>query len=94
MPRDVLLLRSPSEDPSGGPDKYEAAFRTRGYRALSVPVLETVYVNADDLLSVVRAGGRIQNNEHERYAGVIVTSGRACEAWQAAVQRLASTHGT
>ena len=57
-------------------------------------MLETVYTNANDLLSIVRAGGRVSKDEHdsvERYAGVIVTSGRACEAWQAAVQRLAET---
>ncbi|KAI0702748.1 tetrapyrrole biosynthesis uroporphyrinogen III synthase [Earliella scabrosa] len=85
MPGNILLLRSPSEDTSG-PDKYEAVFRARGYRAFSIPVLETVFTNADELAQVVRAGG-------QRYAGVIVTSGRACEAWQAAVEHAIKTGG-
>ena len=107
MPGNVLLLRSPSED-TNGPDKYEAAFRARGYGALSIPVLETVFTNADELAQIVRAGGQLRSShysrgEHEatkdreggneRYAGVIVTSGRACEAWQAAVQHVTKTGG-
>ncbi|KAI0742477.1 tetrapyrrole biosynthesis, uroporphyrinogen III synthase [Daedaleopsis nitida] len=113
MPGDVLLLRSPSED-SPGPDKYDAAFRARGYRALSIPVLETVYVHASELVAAVRARGQIpaqtqpvqahsdpDSNSTEEgrtggpqtYAGVIVTSGRACEAWRTAVQQLEHEQG-
>ncbi|KAI0776656.1 tetrapyrrole biosynthesis uroporphyrinogen III synthase [Trametes elegans] len=84
MPRNVLLLRSPAED--GGPDKYEAAFRARGYSPVSVPVLETVHTNMDALAAVLARGG---GGVDARYAGVIVTSARACGAWRAAVQRLA-----
>ncbi|TBU24877.1 tetrapyrrole biosynthesis, uroporphyrinogen III synthase [Dichomitus squalens] len=80
MPTNVLLLRAPSED-AGGVDKYEEAFRTRGYRATSVPVLETVHMNIEQLKETVRRGG-------EGYAGVIVTSGRAVEAWRLVVQQL------
>ncbi|EJF55923.1 tetrapyrrole biosynthesis uroporphyrinogen III synthase [Dichomitus squalens LYAD-421 SS1] len=80
MPTNVLLLRAPSED-AGGVDKYEEAFRTRGYRAISVPVLETVHTNIEQLKETVRRGGA-------GYAGVIVTSGRAVEAWRLVVQQL------
>ena len=85
MPADVLLLRSPSED-SGGPDKYEEAFRARGYRAVNVPVLETVHTNVDTLKETVHSGG-------SGYAGVIITSGRAVEAWRLVVQRLVEEEG-
>ncbi len=89
VPRDVLLLRSPSED--GGFDKYEEAFRARGYRALSIPVLETVHTNIDKLSDIVRRGGLILEQREGRrrgYAGVIMTSGRACEAWRIVVEQL------
>ena len=80
MPTNVLLLRAPSEDANGA-DKYEEAFRTRGYRAVNVPVLETVHTNVDTLKQIVRGGG-------SGYAGVIITSGRAVEAWRLVVQQL------
>ncbi len=92
MSTSVLLLRSPSED--GGPDKYEEAFRARGYRPVSVPVLETVHKNLDTLRDVVKRGGRIADEyAGGRYAGVIVTSGRACEAWRVVVQQLEESSG-
>lgn len=80
----VLLLRSPSTD--HGPDKYEEALRAVGYHAVSVPVLETLLVNTPELERVVEQGP-------QTYAlgGVVVTSGRACEAWRAAVVELART---
>ncbi|KAH9886967.1 tetrapyrrole biosynthesis uroporphyrinogen III synthase [Cubamyces lactineus] len=91
MTTNVLLLRSPSED--GGPDKYEEAFRAQRYRAVSVPVLETVHKNLDKLAEVLRRRGTLQDGS-ARYSGVIVTSGRACEAWQAMVQTLSNDHDT
>ena len=78
----VLLLRSPAEDGYCGSDKYEDAFKARGYTAVNVPVLETVYKNIDKLQGVVCRGGAA-------YAGVVVTSGRACGAWRLAVRQLA-----
>ena len=86
MPTNVLLLRAPSED-SGGPDKYEDAFRTRGYRAMNIPVLETVHTNLDKLKEYVRRGG-------SEYTGVIVTSARACEGWRLVVEELTKDGGT
>ncbi|CDO69959.1 hypothetical protein BN946_scf184836.g33 [Trametes cinnabarina] len=90
MPTNVLLLRSPSED--GGPDKYEEAFRARGYRPVSVPVLETVHKNLAKLSEVVRRGEVLFDaSEDTTYAGVIVTSGRACETWRTVVHDLSSS---
>ena len=74
MPTNVLLLRAPSEDAKGA-DKYEEAFRARCYRAVNVPVLETVHTNVDTLKQIGRDGG-------SGYAGVIITSGRAVEDWR------------
>ncbi|PIL26198.1 hypothetical protein GSI_11953 [Ganoderma sinense ZZ0214-1] len=82
----VLLLRTPAEDGYCGTDKYEDAFRARGYRAANVSVLETVYTNLDRLQEVVYRGGA-------DYAGVVVTSGRACGAWRLAVRQLAEGAG-
>ena len=73
----VLLLRAPQED--GAPDKYESAFTTHGYRARSLAVLETVHTNAAQLVATLREG-------KAEYAGVVITSARACEAWRAAVE--------
>ncbi|KAF7374977.1 Uroporphyrinogen-III synthase [Mycena sanguinolenta] len=65
----VLFLRAPSE-----PDRYESVFSDAGYRCSSVPVLETVLVNIETLTATVCAGP-------QQYAAVIITSGRASEAW-------------
>ena len=84
----VLLLRSPNGD---GSDKYESAFQEAGYRTISVPVLETVLVNLEDLKSLIQTGAEGQN-----LSGVIITSARSCGAWREAVQgvvRQASTAG-
>ncbi|KAI0798174.1 tetrapyrrole biosynthesis, uroporphyrinogen III synthase [Abortiporus biennis] len=77
----VLLLRS-SQDV---PDRYEVAFKTRGFHPTSIPVLETVHVNLDELRNIVRAGGR-----ESGFDGVIITSARACEAWREVVKDTSS----
>ncbi|EMD32831.1 hypothetical protein CERSUDRAFT_143432 [Gelatoporia subvermispora B] len=76
----VLLLRSTPQD---GPDKYEEAFRARGYNPVSVPVLETVLKNIENLRDVI-----LEGPARRSYGGVIVTSARACEAWRATMQRI------
>ncbi|KAF9264121.1 tetrapyrrole biosynthesis, uroporphyrinogen III synthase [Marasmius fiardii PR-910] len=78
----VILLRAPSEVN----DKYDTAFSTSGYTALSVPVLETVLVNIVGLTNIVQNGAE--------YDGVIVTSARACEAWRDVVDNLGSLSTT
>lgn len=72
----VLLFRSPA--PSGEPDNFADAFAALSYHSVSVPVLEHALVNVDALKSVIGLG------PETRYAGVIMTSGRASEAWRGA----------
>lgn len=92
----VLLLRAPN----GSPDPYEAALTESGYRPFSVPVLETVLVNGEDLKGILKdgpSGGNGGDKEGERgggYGGVIVTSSRAAEAWGKAVEEIANEVGS
>ncbi|KAH7925020.1 tetrapyrrole biosynthesis uroporphyrinogen III synthase [Leucogyrophana mollusca] len=79
----VLLLRAPSQ---GSSDHYESSLRSRGYNPLSVSVLETVIVQLAELARRIRIGPKEQ-----AYAGVIVTSKRAVEAWSSAIQEILST---
>lgn len=78
----VILLRATSGD---GPDRYEATFASAGYLPVSIPVLQTAFTNLPHLACIISTGG---------YSGVIVTSARACEAWQAAVQTILSSSTT
>ncbi|KAJ7274494.1 tetrapyrrole biosynthesis, uroporphyrinogen III synthase [Mycena haematopus] len=73
----VLLLRVPSDH-----DRYESIFSDAGYSCSSVPVLETVFVNLETLTATVRAG--------PQHGAVIITSGRACEAWCRVIDALES----
>ncbi|KAI0790222.1 tetrapyrrole biosynthesis uroporphyrinogen III synthase [Irpex lacteus] len=82
----VLLLRSPTSD---SPDKYESTFQAAGYHALSVPVLETVLVNQDDLREVVRRGP-----QEAGLSGVVITSARSSEAWREVVRGLVAQDST
>ena len=79
----VLLLRSPTID---GPDKYESTLQNVGYRPLSVPVLETVLVNLEELKDLIYSGPRVLD-----LSAVIITSARSCEAWREVVQQLVSS---
>ncbi|KAG2343904.1 tetrapyrrole biosynthesis uroporphyrinogen III synthase [Suillus weaverae] len=76
----VLLLRAASQD---NPDRYEDAFRSRGYHPISVPVLETVIVGREELARRLSIGP-----EKQSLSGVIITSQRAVEAWSEAAQAL------
>ncbi|KZP27996.1 tetrapyrrole biosynthesis, uroporphyrinogen III synthase [Athelia psychrophila] len=69
----ILFLRSPS-DTNDHCDPYESKFREHGFRPVSLPVLETAFVDVDDLRECIAGGPK-------RYAGVIITSARSCEAW-------------
>lgn len=72
----VILLREPSE----GEDKYEKAFAEAGLASYSIPVLETALTNLEELKTTIQDG--------TDYGGVIITSGRACEAWKEVVDGL------
>ncbi|PFH45636.1 hypothetical protein AMATHDRAFT_158395 [Amanita thiersii Skay4041] len=81
----VLLLRAPSQDSSV--DRYEVTFASAaGYTPISIPVLETTLTNLPTLGSTLRQG-----STENGYTGVIITSARACEAWDAAIQSNLST---
>ena len=80
--KNVLLLRTPAE---GGLNNFENAFNTHGYLPTSVPVLETIFVNVEDLSSKIAAGPQNQS-----LSGVIVTSKRGMEAWSNAVKSIVS----
>ncbi|KAJ6494744.1 tetrapyrrole biosynthesis, uroporphyrinogen III synthase [Mycena vitilis] len=76
----VLLLRAPSQSP----DRYESVFSGAGYAPTSIPVLETILVNLEALTDTVRLG--------PQHGAVIITSGRAGEAWRKALDALDSPH--
>lgn len=76
----VLLLREASDSE----DKYEAAFRSKLYVPVSIPVLEPVTTNQDELRRLVNAGP----SSSLPFAGVIVTSSRASHAWEHAIASL------
>ncbi|KZT00365.1 tetrapyrrole biosynthesis uroporphyrinogen III synthase [Laetiporus sulphureus 93-53] len=78
----VLLLRSPGAA-ADLPDRYESAFQSRGYHPVSVPVLETAYVNLHELKDIVVRGPGKQGHD-----GVVITSGRSAEAWKIVVLQL------
>lgn len=80
----VLLLRAASQD---SPDRYEDAFRSRGYHPISVPVLETVIVGREELARRLSSGPEMRS-----LSGVIITSQRAVEAWSEAAQALATAN--
>ncbi|KII83671.1 hypothetical protein PLICRDRAFT_119223 [Plicaturopsis crispa FD-325 SS-3] len=76
----VILLRAPTGDAL---DAYEDRINGLGYTSVSVPVLETVVTNLDRLKRVIERGPAEQG-----LTGVIVTSGRSCEAWKRALGEL------
>ncbi|KAI0920264.1 hypothetical protein AcV5_010053 [Taiwanofungus camphoratus] len=80
MAPNVLLLRTPARN-----DQYESAFQSRGYTAISVPVLETMFRHLDELKKVMQNGP-----EARGYDGVVITSGRSCEAWKTVALELVS----
>ncbi|KAF7312340.1 Uroporphyrinogen-III synthase [Mycena indigotica] len=71
----ILFLRTPDS-----PDRYETTFSSTGYTTASVSVLETAFVNGESLTQLMRRG-----SEH---SGVIITSGRGCDAWDNAIREL------
>ncbi|KAJ7659943.1 tetrapyrrole biosynthesis, uroporphyrinogen III synthase [Mycena rosella] len=81
----VLLLRAPSQD-TENPDRYESTFTASGYESLSIPVLETIFTNIASLTDILR--------HDAEYEAVIITSGRACEAWSQVVDTLENEQGS
>ncbi|KAG0699609.1 tetrapyrrole biosynthesis, uroporphyrinogen III synthase [Suillus ampliporus] len=65
----VLLLRAASQD---SPDRYEDAFRSRGYHPISVPVLETVIVGREELARILEPRKRAVEAWSEAAQALIV----------------------
>ena len=77
MRRVVLLLKDARA--ADGLDPYTAALERRGYGADMIGVLEHELDNVEALAEIART-------QRESYAGVIVTSQRAVEAWARAAE--------
>ncbi|KAF8607021.1 tetrapyrrole biosynthesis, uroporphyrinogen III synthase [Ceratobasidium sp. AG-I] len=75
MPPHVLLLKN--LDDASRPDAYQSAFTSHNISSSIIPTLSHSYTNPDELADVI-AHGRDGSKE---YGGVIVTSGRAVDAW-------------
>lgn len=76
----VLLLKAPSQDIN---DRYENTFNSAGFHVVSVTPLQTVFTNLDELQYIIAEGPATGS-----YKGVVITSGRGCEAWRSAVSAL------
>lgn len=76
----VLLLRTPS---GNGSDRYETALKEQHYNPVCIPVVETTYTNLHKLKEIITEGPTKRG-----YAGVIITSARACEAWKSVTLEL------
>ncbi|CAE6524923.1 unnamed protein product [Rhizoctonia solani] len=77
MPYHVLLLKNSDESP----DPYQRALSLNGFTTSIVPTLVHSYTDPDGLANVIA-------HEGEEYGGVIITSGRAVDAWENAATKL------
>ncbi|KEP50390.1 uroporphyrinogen-III synthase [Rhizoctonia solani 123E] len=77
MPHHVLLLKNPDES---SPDPYQHSLSLTGSTTSIVPTLVHSYVDSDGLSNTIAHG--------EDYGGVIITSGRAVDAWENATTQL------
>jgi uroporphyrinogen-III synthase len=88
--KQVLLLRTPVSDEGdgdaeGSADPYEAEFRSRGYHAVTVPLLRHE-LSLEGLESILLG----TDNPADAYLGVVVTSKRGVEALVSAHNNLAA----
>ncbi|KAF8755242.1 Tetrapyrrole biosynthesis uroporphyrinogen III synthase [Rhizoctonia solani] len=67
----VLLLKNPDEKV---PDPYQYALSRNGFTTSIISTLIHSYIDLDGLTDIIAQEG-------EKYGGVIVTSGRAVDAW-------------
>ncbi|CAE6449687.1 unnamed protein product [Rhizoctonia solani] len=77
MPHHVLLLKNPDES---SPDPYQRTLLLNGFTTSIVPTLVHSYIDPDGLSNTIAHG--------EEYGGVIITSGRAVDAWENATTRI------
>ncbi|KAG8958434.1 hypothetical protein FRC03_009125 [Tulasnella sp. 419] len=86
--RPVILFKSPQEDVPLSSDPYYSSFTSQGYGPLAIiTVIGHAFVNVSQLSDVINAGPQ------DRYGGVIITSGRAAEAWKHAAERTVENSG-
>ncbi|KAG7443455.1 uncharacterized protein BT62DRAFT_935077 [Guyanagaster necrorhizus] len=67
----VLLLREPTPSSDSGQDLYGTIFTAASYTPFSIPVIETVLTNINELASVTAQGD---------FDGVVMISACSCEA--------------
>ena len=84
----VLLLKN-SDDPSR-PDAYQSAFTSHNIPSSIIPTLSHSYADPDGLADIIARG----RDGTSGYGGVIVTSGRAVDAWVNALMVLDKREGT
>ncbi|KAJ1985446.1 uroporphyrinogen-III synthase [Dimargaris cristalligena] len=96
-PPHVLLLRNPDEnnDPNPNPptDRYIRAFQAHGWTTTSLPVLCHHWLNADLLCSTLLSPTDPPSEGTPlppQYWGLVLTSGRAIDALEAAIAPLSS----
>lgn len=70
----VIVLKNPAGEIASDP--YYNELVSRQYTPLCVPVLNHAFVNQDKLKEIISAG------PSGSYGAVVVTSGRAVEAWK------------
>ncbi|CAE6430008.1 unnamed protein product [Rhizoctonia solani] len=78
MSHHIFLLKNPDEI---SPDPYQHILSLRGYTSSIVPTLVHSYTDPDGLANIIASGGEV-------YGGVIITSGRAVDAWDNAATKL------
>ncbi|KAG7441900.1 uncharacterized protein BT62DRAFT_936518 [Guyanagaster necrorhizus] len=69
--RTNVLLREPTPSSDSGQDRYEAIFTAENNMPFSIPVLEVVLTNINELASVTAQGD---------FDGAVMISARSCEA--------------
>lgn len=79
MPVHIFLLKNPDE--TAPSDPYQHILLSYGLKSSIVPTLTHMYTDLDRLTSIIIGQG-------EEYGGVIITSGRAVDAWCSALQIL------
>jgi uroporphyrinogen-III synthase len=71
----ILLLKNPDSENSTHQDPYSAALASHNITSSIIPTLSHSYTDPDRLADIVVRGGGAE------YGGVIITSGRAVDAW-------------
>jgi uroporphyrinogen-III synthase len=74
----VFLLKNPDEISH---DPYQHALMLNGFTSRIIPTLTQSYIDPDGLVNII-------THEEEVYGGVIVTSGRAADAWDNAIKTI------